>query len=152
MLVAVANPGRLVADLTVVGESVDPDEIRELLRASPDRSHKVGDLVSPKRSSVARRRSGLWSISTRGRLDESASLSDHIRDLLQRVTSDAEVWGMLAHRHSTRVFVGWFMALFNEGAGIEPDVLAELGRLSLLLDFDVYSSSPDEQAEEVRQG
>lgn len=151
MLFAVANPGRLVASLTVVGESVDPDEIRELIGASPDRSHKVGDLVSPKRS-VARRRSGMWSISTRARLDESASLSDHIRDLLQRVTSDAQVWTMIAATHSTRVFVGWFMALLNESASIEPDVLAELGRLSLLLEFDVYSGSPEEQAEEVRQG
>ena len=87
-------------------------------------------------------------------LDELASLSDHIRDLLQRVTSDAQVWTMIAATHSTRVFVGWFMALLNESASIEPDVLAELGRLSLLLEFDVYSGSPEEQAEaeEVRQG
>jgi hypothetical protein len=42
MLVAVANPGRVVVSLTVVGESVDPDEISELIGAPPDRSHQVG--------------------------------------------------------------------------------------------------------------
>jgi len=152
MLVAVANPGRLVASITVVGESVDPDEISKLMGAPPDRSHRVGDLVSPKRSSAARRRSGLWSISTEGRLHESASLSDHIRDLLYRVTQNAEVWNTLAARHNTRVFVGWFMDRGNEGASIDPDILAELGRLSLVLDFDVYSAPPNEEEARARQG
>lgn len=141
---AVADPGSLVASITVFGESVDPDEITGLVGAPPDRSHRVGDLVSPNRNSVSTHRRGLWSISTEGRLDASAHLSDHIRDLLERVTGDAGVWSVLAARHSTRVFVGWFMHRGNEGAHVESDVLMELGRLSLQLDFDLYSAPPGE--------
>jgi hypothetical protein len=135
-----ANPGRLVASLTVVGEMVDPQEISNLVGAQPDRTHRVGDPVSTR--SEARQRTGLWSISTEARMGDHASLSEHIRELLGRVTRDQDVWRALATSHSARVFVGWFMDGENEGDGVEPDVMEELARLSLPLDLDVYSAGP----------
>lgn len=140
-----AKPGRLVASLNVVGKGVDPDEISRKVGASPDKAHRVGDQVSTR--TPATWRSGVWSISTAGRLDDRATLSDHIRDLLSRVTRDDEVWADLAERHSTRILVGWFMDRENEGDGVDPDVPADLGRLQLWLDFDVYSATPADDRE-----
>jgi hypothetical protein len=137
-----AEPGRIEASLTVVGDGVDPDEISRLLCADADRSHRVGDLVSTRSS--ARRRAGAWIISTEGSVPGTAPLATHVSALLARVTSDPAIWRTLAERHSIRVFVGWFMTRENEGTMLDPSLLDELGRRSLSLDFDVYAITNSE--------
>ena len=137
-----ADPGRIEASLTVVGDLVDPDEISRLLGADPDRSHRVGDLVSTR--STARRRTGAWIISTKGNVPGTAPLATHVSALLARVTSDPAIWRTLAERHSVRVFVGWFMTRENEGTMLDPSLLDELGRRGLSLDFDVYANGSAE--------
>jgi hypothetical protein len=132
-----AEPGRIEASLTVVGAQVDPDEITRLLGADPDRSHRVGDLVSTR--STARRTTGAWTISTAATIPDTAPLATHVSALLARVTSDLAIWRSLGGRHSLRVFVGWFMTRANEGTLLGPALLEELGQRCLCLDFDVYS-------------
>ncbi len=123
-LLEMAGPGRLKASLIVNGEDVDPDEVTRLLGSRPDRSYRVGDLVSS--HSPTRRRTGHWSISTEGVVPEAAPLEEHVAQLLSRVTNDVGVWNLLTARHDARVFVGWFMETGNEGLAIPPSLLAGL--------------------------
>jgi len=132
-----AEAAQIVASLTVVGDQVDPDEVTAILGSAPDDAGKVGDPVSPHSSD--KRRTGFWSISTTGRMPDTASLSQHVQSLLTRVTTDAAAWKELATRHSIRVFVGWFMEKENEGAGLDPGLLQELARRGVAIDFDIYS-------------
>jgi hypothetical protein len=137
-----AEAAVLAVSITVFGEAVDPDEISEALGASPDRAHRIGEAVSTESS--AKRRTGLWSISTHGSLPDGSPLSDHVTALFGRVTTDVAVWQGLADRHSTRLFIGWFMGDGNEALRVEVAVLDELARRSLHLDIDVYAPSSDE--------
>jgi hypothetical protein len=139
------RPGEITASLSVIGEHVDPDEVGRLLGTGPDRSHRVGDPVSTR--GTTRHRTGAWIISTKGNVPPNSPLEAHVSSLLARVTSDAGIWATLAERHSVGVFVGWFMELENEGTGLDPSLLTELGRLSLRLDFDVYAIGISDAAE-----
>jgi hypothetical protein len=49
----------------------------------------------------------------------------------------------LAARFDPDLFVGLFMAEFNEGIEISPDCLAILGERRVTLDLDVYGSEND---------
>lgn len=132
----------LAVSITVFGEAVDPDEITRVLGTNPDRSHRVGEAVSGESS--ARRRTGLWSISTHGSIADASPLSEHTNALLERVTADTATWRALADQHSTRVFISWFMGDDNEALRVDPGVLDELARRSLHLDIEAYAPSSDE--------
>jgi Domain of unknown function (DUF4279) len=135
----VAHAGRVTATLVVRGEGLEPDEITRILGASPDRLHRIGDLVSSR--GTGRHKQGMWSItSIDGGIPESAPLADHIAALMQRTASDHAVWRALAERFQIHIAVGWFMATWNEGVSLPPQLLEELGRRSLPVDFDVYES------------
>ncbi|HEX4580284.1 MAG TPA: DUF4279 domain-containing protein [Candidatus Dormibacteraeota bacterium] len=137
-----AGAAVLAVSITVFGDAVDPDVITEALGAAPDRSHRVGEAVSGE--SAARRRTGLWSISTHGSVPEESPLSDHMTALLGRVTTDATVWRGLAALHSTRIFIGWFMGDGNEALRVDASVLDELARRSLHLDIEAYAPAAEE--------
>jgi hypothetical protein len=137
-----AGAAVLAVSITVFGEAVDPDQVSEALGAAPDRCHRVGEAVS--NESSAKRRQGLWSISTHGSVPEESPVSDHIAALFARVTTDAAVWHELAARHSTRAFIGWFMGDGNEALRVDAGVLEELARRSLHLDIEAYAPSLDE--------
>jgi hypothetical protein len=137
-----AGSAVLAVSITIFGEGVDPDEVSRALGSTPDRSHRVGEAVSAESS--ARRRTGLWSITTHGTVAEEALLAEHMATLFGRVSSDVAVWRQLADRHSTRVFIGWFMGEGNEALRVDAGILDELARRALHLDIDVYAPPADD--------
>lgn len=137
-----AGSAVLAVSISIFGEGVDPDEVSQALGASPDRSHRVGEAVSAESS--ARRRTGLWSITTHGGVAEEALLAEHIALLFGRVSSDSVIWRQLADRHSTRVSIGWFMGEGNEALRVDASIVDELARRALHLDIDVFAPAADD--------
>ena len=137
-----AGSAVLAVSISIFGEGVDPDEVSQALGATPDRSHRVGETVSAESS--ARRRTGLWSITTHGSVADEAVLADHIAVILGRVSSDVAIWRQLADHHSTRVFISWFMGEGNEALRVDASILAELARRALHLDIEVYAPPADD--------
>jgi Domain of unknown function (DUF4279) len=132
----------LAVSISIFGEGVDPDEVSLALGTTPDRSHRVGEAVSAESS--ARRRTGLWSITTHGSVAEEALLAEHIAMLFERVSSDVVIWRQLADRHSTRVSIGWFMGEGNEALRVDASIVDELARRALHLDIDVFAPPADD--------
>ena len=71
-------------------------------------------------------------------MPDTAPIAEHIESLLARVPADERLWRGISDRHFARVFVGWFMAADNEEDGVGPEILGELSKRSLRLDFDLY--------------
>ena len=137
-----AKASVLAVSISISGEGVDPDEVSETLGAEPDRSHRVGDVLSAESS--ARRRTGLWCITTQASAADEVLLADHVAALLGRVNMDTGIWRQLAGRHNTRVSIGWFMGDGNEALRVDAATLDELARRGLLLDIEVYAPPADE--------
>jgi hypothetical protein len=137
-----AGSAVLAVSISIFGEGVDPDEVSQALGVTPDRSHRVGEAVSAQSS--AKRRTGLWSITTHGSVADEALLAEHIALLFTRVSTDLAVWQQLADHHNTRVSIGWFMGEGNETLRLEAGVIDELARRALHLDIEVYAPPTDD--------
>ena len=124
-----------VASLTLHGKDLDLQEITELLHCTPSKAHHKGQLISSVRKNYATK--GMWSLDSN--LADDVELEIKIKDILDKVNNDVEVWQSLNARFSTRVFCGIFMDFSNEGFGLSPQLLYRLASLGLLIDFDIYA-------------
>jgi hypothetical protein len=77
---------------------------------------------------------------------EPADIDDQVRELLEKLTDDLEVWSGLSHRFQVELFCGWFMRGGDEGIGVSPSTMAALSQRGIELGICLYapSSSDDE--------
>jgi Domain of unknown function (DUF4279) len=136
--------------LTIHGRDLDPDWVGQLLGADPDRKHRRGERGLHPYPMPTK---GMWSISTEGLLDPSVSVDVHIRSLLYRVAPDETIWAQLSDAFHCRIFVGWFLEKPNEMVELDPDLLGEIARRRLRLDFDVYGADTrDATGQDIDEG
>ena len=69
---------------------------------------------------------------------EPGNLDMQIRELLDKVTSDLEVWRDLVHTYRVDLFCGLFMESGNDGVTLSPTSLAALGQRGIELQLDIY--------------
>jgi len=81
-------------------------------------------------------RTGSWRLKSEDRVP--GDLSAQIRTTLGKLTSDLNIWKMLASRFQCDCFCGLFMTEANEGLVLEPEVLAMLSARGLSLMLDIY--------------
>jgi hypothetical protein len=120
--------------LGIYGEDVDPEEITKLLGCLPTECYKKGDdFKKPKEN--RKHSKGYWGLESN--LPKATDIEQKIIDLLDRLTSDLEIWKSLAQRYEIRIFCGIFLER-NEGFRLSPETLACLADRGLNLDFDIY--------------
>ena len=66
-------------------------------------------------------------------------LDGQVTELLQRLTSDLEIWGVLAGRFRVDLFCGLFMDGSNEGFNLSTSALKALGDRGIELALDIYA-------------
>lgn len=122
-----------------MGKNLDPDDVSRRLALVPGDSHRSGD---PHLGKAGRRYAdfseGLWALSSS--LVETASLEEHLGDIISRVGPKSDVLRelrLLGFR--TDVFVGVFGQGGNSGFSISSATLAALGELGLTLEVDIYA-------------
>jgi hypothetical protein len=106
-----SDPGTLdvFANLRFFGDRLDPNCISDILDTSPTVAYKKGEVYKRSRGHEIRGRTGLWLISSEGRL-ESQDLNDHLKYLISFVFP-MEDSGRLRRLHE-----------FMRDHGIEADV------------------------------
>lgn len=137
---------RAVATLRISGDDLIPDEISQLLGASPTRAHRKDEAI-PSRTSGRTRiaRFGGWALHATETAPED--LDAQVTELLGRLNPDLSVWRALSTRFHIDLFCGWFMGGWNEGIEISPATLLALGERGILLGIDVYGPEPEESGE-----
>lgn len=130
---------RTAVGLRIFGDDLDPVEITRLMGVEPTACARKGDAdrIRSGRDLVAR--SGSWRLA----LDASApgNLNAQISAILAKLPDDLSVWRELSRRYRCDIFCGLFMHDGNEGAELQPDVLAMLGDRGLRLGLDIYNAS-----------
>jgi hypothetical protein len=127
------------ATLCIYGDDLDPERITRLLGSPPSRSHRRGDEVS---SRLPGRAEGAWFLEDE--LPEGGTLADKIVNILQRVIDDTSIWAEFGRRYRVRMSCGLFIEHENEGFAIPSDVLDQLSKRGIRLDFDIYVLAPSE--------
>ena len=126
------------AYFTISGE-FDPLDISRLVGILPSRSWRKGE-INPRTG--AEYNFSRWSLDSR--LSLSASLEEHVRDVLQQLQDHAKAFAAVSNEHGGMLqLVGYFQGGYP-GFGLNKADISALAALELELDFDFYDlSSPE---------
>jgi hypothetical protein len=120
------------AYLTVVGE-FNPEMITSQLGLEPSEEWQKGE--RNERTHLERKFSR-WSLNSR--LDRSASLEDHVRDVLEHVLSKAEQIRQLGIQYQVGMQLVGFFYTHYPGFGIDRELISGLVLLNVGIDCDFY--------------
>lgn len=125
------------ATLRIIGDALIPDEITRLLGCAPTHARCKGDVIRGKTTGRERiAPTGTWQLEAEAR--DPADLDRQVKEILDRVKPDPEVWARLSQAFRLDLFCGLFMDRSNEGLALSPSTLAALGSRGIELSFDVY--------------
>jgi len=132
-----ADIGKTRASLRIFGTDLLPEEITTLLGCSPSKSAKAGDIDPRHKRETRIVKEGFWLLAS----DEGddSCLEKKVETLLDKLTSDLDVWKQLTSKYKVDIFCGLFLNELNEGFDISPALLKKLGDRNLKIDFDIYS-------------
>jgi hypothetical protein len=132
------------ASLRFKGDRLEPSRMTEVLEAAPTTAYRKGEVYKRNRGHEARGRTGLWMLSSKGRV-LSANLDDHLRYLLAILF--ASDWDrrlrrlrdlMREEEIEADVTCFWYGGAGAQPPVIPPDVRAALARLpaAIVTDFE----------------
>jgi len=130
-----------------MGDRLEPGRVSEILSAVPTTAYRKGEVYKRAAGREALGRTGLWLLSSRGRV-ASSDLGDHLRYLLRVLFpdgSDEPVEGLreLLRDESAEADVGcfWYGEPGARPPTIPRDVSAALARLPARIETDFHKSS-----------
>lgn len=120
------------AYFTITG-SFEPEEITRRVGVEPTESWRKGE-VHPKNQ--RKRKFSRWSLASR--LDRSAELEAHIRDVLVQVDQKPAEFQSVSREYGGRMqLVGYWNNLYP-GLYLDQSLVESLARYALSVDFDFY--------------
>lgn len=133
-----AQVSRSKALLRITGQTLNPDEVSVLLGCKGSTMYSKGD-VRKRAGREAERKFGHWSL--RASQSEPECIDGQVMEILNKLNNNSEVWKQLANKYSIDMFCGIFMETSNEGMGISPKTLLELGSRGVMLVLDIYDGT-----------
>ncbi|GAB0152335.1 DUF4279 domain-containing protein [Marinobacterium sp. BA1] len=135
-----AQVSRSKASLRLIGDSLNPKEISDILGCEGTTMYSKGDVRINKRTgSHYERKSGHWSLVATE--CEPEDIDGQVSEILSQLSSDLTIWNELSSKYSIDLFCGIFMEKNNEGMDISPKTLVELGNRGIMLALDIYDGS-----------
>lgn len=141
-----AHMERSVVSLRIIGDSLVPDNISELLGSPPTHAPINGETLIGKKTGIKRvAKFGMWQMSVAD--SEPENLDGQIEEILGKLTDNLVVWSKISEQFEVDFFCGLFMGGSNEGLSLSPRTLAALGERGIELGLDIYA--PDEETKTV---
>ncbi len=138
-----AHVQRSVVTLRIGSDNLIPDEITNLLGATPTHTQVKGEkIVGRKTGHVRIAKSGMWRLCATDR--EPEDMDGQIQEILNQTTSDLALCRRIAERHEIDLFCGLFLGGSNEGMTISAQSLAALGERGIEMGLDIYSGDDNE--------
>lgn len=124
------------ATLRIMGDDLIPEEVTSLLGSNPTSAYRKGQMEQLRSGRTLIRRSGMWRLEA---LDcEPENVDGQVSEILGKLTSDLDVWTILAARFQMDLYCGWFMQETNEGLTISPKTMLALASRGIELGIDIY--------------
>jgi hypothetical protein len=130
---------KATATIQLLGKRLDPDHVTRLLRVTPSSSRRRGDLVNP--PYPARTRQGIWSLRVKD--IKGNRVESTLWRLLEELGPPRKAWStvLTTWRATATCRLGLFLAAWNRGLELSPDLLRELGRRRIGLLLDIYGDN-----------
>lgn len=131
------------ATLRIYGDDLVPQEITEMLGASPTHAKIKGEKsFGPKTGKTYVAKSGMWQLAASDR--EPENIDGQIREIFGKLSADLSVWQCITKKYRVNLFCGLFMSESNDGLGISPQSLGVLAERGIELWFDIYTPIDDD--------
>ena len=125
------------ATLQITGDTLDPDEITQLLDCAPTDSCRKGDVLRTPSGKELIARFGRWSLEARD--SEPGDLNSQVVEIFDKLRSDPSAWDMVRKRFALILYCGLFTREWNEAITISPNTLACLGSRGIELMLELYT-------------
>ncbi|WP_340119365.1 DUF4279 domain-containing protein [Pelagibius sp. 7325] len=134
---------RARVSLSIHGDDLIPEEVSKILRVTPTKAHRKGELmVSPTTGPMGTRRADAWILESPCKHSQDpATLTIALLDLLPE---DETIWAELAARARIMLRYGLFLADWNRGFTLPPELVTRIARMRASLDIDIYFELEDE--------
>ena len=135
------------ATLRIMGDSLIPEEVTNMLGGTPTEAQRKGQELQGRTGISRTAKFGMWRL--RATETTPGDLDAQVQEILSQLTNDTAVWNRLASQYDIDLFCGLFMEKENEGLGVSASTLRELGARGIELSLDIYSGdsgTPDNQA------
>jgi Domain of unknown function (DUF4279) len=127
------NPDTWYAYFQVRG-SFEPDDITGSVGVTPTKMAREGDAIG---DTSKKRPCSLWALYSR--LGPSASLEEHVKDVLDQLDANKAAFGELSRDlDGTMQLVGYFREV-NPGVHFDPKIVRRTADYGLSIDCDFYN-------------
>lgn len=135
-----AHVSRSRASLRIMGDSLNPSEISNLLGREGTTMYAKGEIFTIKATGRnVTRKSGHWSLSAQAH--EPEDIDGQAKEILDQLTDDLDIWSKLSESYKCDLFCGLFLQESNEGLDIGPSTLKRLADRGISLSLDIYDGS-----------
>lgn len=132
----------------IIGDMLDPDIITARLGLVPDTAGRKGQVraVNPRTGRKYYYRTGIWIISTAGKLD-STSLERHLSYLLDILKPVKPELDRLLDEFSLRTdFFAFWVSRYGQGGPIlSPEIMRRMADLPIPFGLDIYFGNDTEE-------
>ncbi|MCK6439637.1 MAG: DUF4279 domain-containing protein [Planctomycetes bacterium] len=129
------------ASFRIMGRSLDPDEISKTLKLKPTQAHRRGDKnIGKSGRRYSDFREGLWLLESG--IDEKMPAPKHIKKLVSILLPKRQKLHTIAGQRGVRmdISLGIFGRNYNWGFFLEKQLLANIAKLPIDIDFDIYDT------------
>jgi len=126
---------RSAATLRISADDLNPQELSQLLGATPTLVCVKGEPRKPGGKTIAR--TGQWHLSAKAA--EPADFDMQVAEILMQLPTDLDIRRSLGARYQIDLFCGWFMNENNEGMEIAAETLSGLGSRGIKRGVDLYA-------------
>jgi len=139
--------GWFSASLSVIGESLDPNLITQLLKRSPTKSWRQSSALNGfSKAKGFRQRNGGWQLSIKPAETDEWNINNLIALLLSELPAESSTWDAICELGQPRIAIGLNLANSqSRDFSIEPDLIKLLAKRNIRLWFDVYAEESDQQ-------
>ena len=125
----------IIAELSIYGEDLKPDQVTLALNVEPTKTWLRGDIRNPRTNAAYDY--GCWKTCTE---ENSSPLEEHMHTLIERVAKCIDLIMSLVTQHGWEVEISVVIHLADESPDISlsKEVLKWMCRLGASLDIDMY--------------
>ena len=135
-----AQVSRSKAALRIMGDTLNPHEISDILGCEGSMMYSKGDIkVIKSTGREVERKFGHWLL--RASECEPEDINGQVTEILNKLSDNLDVWKQLASKYNIDLFCGIFMETSNEGMDLSPKTLLELGNRGIMLGLDIYDGA-----------
>lgn len=128
------------ASLRIVGDSLIPSKITQMLGSEPTGAQQKGDVITGRSTGRTRiAKTGMWWLEAEVR--EPGDLCGQIEEILGKLTNDLHIWCDVGSHFQVELFCGLFMGSGNDGVSIQAKYLMSLAERGIEMALDIYDSA-----------